>query len=78
MMTQEAWQLFLKLSELIIKWLKNRGASFISCSLLLVNHLAKRFATKLQWYDRLIMITLSLLATWLMSIVIKTEAFKTI
>ena len=93
-MTQEAWHLFLKIGGLIIKILKNRGTSliklvmkhpyfsmftvFTSCALLLLNHLARKFGRKLQWYDRLIIIILSLVATWLMSVVIKAEAFKTI
>ena len=51
---------------------------FASCALLLLNHLAIKFGRKLQWYDRLIIIILVLLATLLMSVAIKTETFKTI
>lgn len=94
MMTQETWNLFLKIGGLIIKFLKNRGTSliklvmkhpyfsmftvFTSCALLLLNHLARKFGRKLQWYDRLLTIILALVATWLMSVLIKAEAFKTI
>lgn len=94
MMVGEAWKLFVKIGGLIIKFLKIRAtflikflmkypylntfAVYVSCALLLLNYLAKKFKRKLGWYDRLLIIILSLLATWLMSIVIKAEAFKTI
>ena len=94
MMVGEAWDLFVKIGGLIIKFLKSRSKSltkllmkhpyfsmftvFASCALLLINHLARKFGRKLSWYDRLIIIILSLLATWLMSAIIKAEAFKTI
>lgn len=94
MMVGEAWNLFVKIGGLIIKFLKTRATSlikllmkypyfsmftvFTSCALLLINHLARKFGRKLRWYDRLIIIILSLLATWLMSALIKAEAFKTI
>lgn len=90
----EAWNLFVKIGGLIIKFLKHRGiffkklimkhpyfsmfTVFVSCALLLLDRLAKKFGRKLYWYDRLIFIILSLIATWLMSVVIKAEAFKTI
>lgn len=52
--------------------------TFASCALLLAIRLAKKFGKKLQWYDRPIILILTLLATLLFSIVIKTEVFKTI
>ena len=94
MMTGEAWALFVKIGGLIIKFLQTRSTYLLklvmkhpyfslftvyaSCSLLLFNHLAKKFGRKLRWFDRVIMIILLLLATWLTSAVIKAEAFKTI
>jgi hypothetical protein len=90
----KAWDLFVKIGGLIIKFLKNRATSliklvmkypyfsmftvFVSCALLLLDHLARKFGRKIQWYDRLIILILSLIATWLLSVVIKAEAFKTI
>lgn len=89
-----AWDLLVKISSLIIKYSKNCGTFlvklctkhpyytmftvFASCALLLLDRLAKKFGRKLQWYDRLIIIILSLIATWLLSVVIQAEAFKTI
>lgn len=98
MTVKEACNLFLKLSDLILKFLKNKSMSvlkpfakfiishpyfstftvFVSCALILLDHLAKKFGRKLRWYDRLLTIILSLLATWLLHMVIKAEAFKTI
>lgn len=94
MTVEQAWDLFVKIGGLIIQWLKNRSTSliklamkhryftmfitFASCALLLFNHLATKFGRKLQWYDRLLIVILALLATWLFSVVIKAEAFKTI
>ena len=94
MMSQEAWRLFLKIGDLILQSLKKFGtyvmkllmqhpyfslfAVFASCALLLFNHLATKFGRKLQWYDRLLIIILALLATLLLSVAIKTEALKTI
>lgn len=94
MMSQEAWRLFLKIGDFILQSLKKFGtflmklilqhpyfslfAVFTSCALLLFNHLATKFGRKLQWYDRLLIIVLALLATLLLSVVIKTEALKTI
>ena len=94
MMSQEAWRLFLKIGDLIIQSLKKFGtyviklimqhpyfslfAVFTSCALLLFNHLARKFGRKLQWYDRLLIIILALIATLLLSVAIKSEAFKTI
>ena len=94
MTVKQAWDLFVKIGGLIIQWLKNRSTpliklaikhpyftlftAFASCALLMLNHLAKKFGRKLQWYDRLITVILALIATWLFSVVIKAEAFKTI
>ena len=94
MMSQEAWRLFLKIGDLILHYLKKFGtyvmklimqhpyfslfAVFVSGALLLLNRLATKFGRKVQWYDRLLTIILALLATWLLNVVIKTEALKTI
>jgi hypothetical protein len=94
MMSQEAWRLFLIIGDLILQSLKKFGtflmkrlmqhpyfslfAVFASCALLLFNHLATKFGRKLQWYDRLLIIVLALVATLLLSLVIQTEALKTI
>jgi hypothetical protein len=89
-----AWDLLAKICSLILKYSKNCGTFlvklckkypyytmftvFASCALLLLDRLAKKFGRKLQWYDRLIIIILSLIATWLLSVVIQAESFKTI
>ena len=94
MMSQEAWRLFLKIGDLILQCLNKFGtylmkfimqhpyfslfAVFTSCALLLFNYLARKFGRKLWWYDRLLMTILALIATWLVNVVIKTEAIKTI
>ena len=93
-MTGEAWALFVKLGGLILKFLKTHSTYLLkfiiehpyfslftvysSCGLLLLNHLAKKFDRKLRWFDRVMMLILMLLTTWLTSAVIKAEAFKTI
>ena len=67
MMSQEAWRLFLKIGNLILHYMTKFGTYamkfimqhpyfslfgvFVSCSLLLFNHLAKKFGRKFQWYD---------------------------
>ena len=51
---------------------------FANCALLLIDHLARKFGRKLGLYNRLIILILSLIATWLVSVVIKAESFKTI
>ena len=79
---------------LLIKFLKNRSKSlvkltmkhpyftmftvFASFGLLIFTHLARKFGRRLKWYNRLIIIILSLLVIWLLNVVIKAEAFKTI
>ena len=94
MFVGEAWKLFVKIGGLFIKFLKNRGMSliklcmkhpyfsmftvFVSCALLLLDRLAKKFGRRVKWYDRLIIIILSLIATWLLTLLIKAEAFRTI
>jgi hypothetical protein len=94
MMVGEAWDLFVKIGGLILKFLKTRATSliklvmkhpyfsvfvvFTSCALLLINHLARKFGRALRWYNRLIIIILSLLAILLMSALMKAEAFKTV
>ena len=94
MMVGQAWDLFVKIGGLILKVLKTYATSlmkllmrhpyfsmftvFASCSLLLLNHLARKFGKKLVWYHRLLSVFISLLLIWLLSILIKAETFKTI
>ena len=94
MMTKEAWNIFLQLGGLAIKFLKGRADYLIkllmkhpyfsmftvlsSCSLLLLNHLTRKFGRKVTFYDRILTLILSLIATLLLYVIIRVEGFKTI
>ena len=94
MMTQEAWQLFVKIGGLIIRYFTQYSkvlvkiamkhpyfitfATFSSSILLILDYNYKQFGKRMWWHDRLIIIILSLGAIWLLSILMEAEAFNTI
>jgi hypothetical protein len=94
LLMEQAWYFFVKVSKLLIKFLKVKGylvlkyfrnhpwvtsyVAFASCALLVLHYLCKKFGKKLRWYDYLFTIILSLLAIYLLALVIKSKSFKII
>ena len=89
-----AWDIFVKLGHLFIKFFKKSGrflvkhlmthpwfaayVVFSSCALLILHRIAQRFGKKLNWFHIGGIILLSLVIIGAFALLIQMEAFKTI
>jgi hypothetical protein len=75
---------FLKTGSVVIykflkksRWMVTFGA-YTVCTLLILQHLSKKFERKLWWYEKLLLLLLFLTIACLLGFAIQNEAFKTI